>query len=57
MPPTIEAVGWEIGQQGKNLTDERVLNAGFNGLPFFGCAEGYYNPPRRYWLTFRHHAE
>lgn len=45
---------WELGIQGRNLTDERVLNSGYNGLPFFGYAEGFYNPPRRYWLTFRY---
>jgi iron complex outermembrane receptor protein len=48
---------WELGVQGKNLTDTRVLNAGFNALQFFGYAEGYYNPPRRYWLTFRYQVQ
>jgi hypothetical protein len=32
-----------------------VLNSGYNGLAFFGYAEGTYNPPRRYWLTFHYH--
>ncbi len=45
---------WEIGIQGSNLTDKRVLNSGYNALQFFGYAEGYYNPPRRYWLTYRY---
>jgi iron complex outermembrane receptor protein len=48
---------WEIGVRGRNLTDERVLNAGFNGLQFFGYAEGYYNPPRQYWVTFRYRTQ
>ena len=46
---------WDLGVEGKNLTDERVLNSGYNGLAFFGYAEGTYNPPRRYWLTFHYH--
>ena len=40
-----------------NVTDERVLDGGFNGLAFFGYMEGYYNPPRRYWLTLRYQSE
>jgi iron complex outermembrane receptor protein len=47
---------WELGVQGKNLSNKRVLNAGFNGLQFFGYAEGFYNAPRRYGLTFKYHA-
>jgi iron complex outermembrane recepter protein len=46
---------WDLGVEGKNLTDDRVLNSGYNGLAFFGYAEGTYNPPRRYWLTFHYH--
>ncbi len=46
---------WDVGLEGKNLTDDRVLNSGYNGLAFFGYAEGTYNPPRRYWLTFHYH--
>ncbi|MBS0364261.1 MAG: TonB-dependent receptor [Proteobacteria bacterium] len=46
---------WELGVEGKNLTDRRVLTSGFNALQFFGYAEGTYNPPRRWWLTFRYH--
>lgn len=45
---------WEIGLQGSNLTNKRELNSGYNALSFFGYAEGYYNPPRRYWLTYRY---
>ncbi|MBS0577958.1 MAG: TonB-dependent receptor [Proteobacteria bacterium] len=46
---------WDVGVEGKNLTDARVLSSGYNGLAFFGYAEGTYNPPRRYWLTFHYH--
>ena len=46
---------WDLGIEGKNLTDTRVLSSGYNGLAFFGYAEGTYNPPRRYWLTFHYH--
>jgi iron complex outermembrane recepter protein len=46
---------WDLGLEGKNLTDDRVLSSGYNGLAFFGYAEGTYNPPRRYWLTFHYH--
>jgi len=46
---------WDVGVEGKNLSDQRVLNSGYNGLAFFGYAEGTYNPPRRYWLTFHYH--
>jgi iron complex outermembrane recepter protein len=45
---------WDLGVEGKNLTDKRVLDSGYNGLAFFGYAEGYYNPPRRFWLRFRY---
>jgi iron complex outermembrane recepter protein len=46
---------WDLGVEGKNLTDARVLNSGYNALSFFGYAEGTYNPPRRWWLTFHYH--
>ena len=46
---------WDVGVEGKNLTDQRVLTSGYNGLAFFGYAEGTYTPPRRYWLTFHYH--
>jgi iron complex outermembrane receptor protein len=36
---------WQIQVRGSNLTDERELTGGFNGLSFFGYVEGYYNPP------------
>ena len=46
---------WDAGIEGKNLSDQRVLNSGYNGLSFFGYAEGTYNPPRRWWVTFHYH--
>jgi iron complex outermembrane receptor protein len=48
---------WEIEARVTNATDERVLDGGFNVLNFFGYMEGYYNPPRRYWLTLRYRSE
>ena len=48
---------WEIEAHVTNATDERVLDGGFNVLTFFGYMEGYYNPPRRYWLTLRYRSE
>jgi outer membrane receptor protein involved in Fe transport len=46
---------WDVGVEGKNLSDQRVLTSGYNGLAFFGYAEGTYTAPRRYWLTFHYH--
>jgi iron complex outermembrane receptor protein len=40
---------WQLEVRGENLTDERVLTGGFNGIDFFGYVEGYYNAPRRYY--------
>lgn len=48
---------WEVEAHVTNLTDERVLDGGFSVLSFFGYMEGYYNPPRRYWLTLRYRSE
>ena len=45
---------WEVEAHVSNATDERVLDGGFNVLAFFGYMEGFYNPPRRYWLTLRY---
>jgi outer membrane receptor protein involved in Fe transport len=42
---------------GKNLTDEKELVSGFNGLQFFGYAEGFYNPPRRYFVTLKYNSK
>ena len=48
---------WEVEAHVTNATDERVLDGGFNVLNFFGYMEGFYNPPRRYWLTLRYRSE
>jgi iron complex outermembrane receptor protein len=48
---------WEVEAHVTNATDERVLDGGFSVLGFFGYMEGYYNPPRRYWLTLRYRSE
>ena len=48
---------WEVEASVSNATDERVLDGGFSVLTFFGYMEGYYNPPRRYWLTLRYRSE
>ncbi|MEX6723271.1 TonB-dependent receptor [Parapedomonas caeni] len=39
-----------------NLTDKRVLTAGYDATSSFGFVEGYYNDPRRFSLTlsFKH---
>jgi iron complex outermembrane receptor protein len=42
---------WDVALQGFNMTDKRVLNAGFDGSGFFGFVEGSYNRPRHYSLT------
>jgi iron complex outermembrane receptor protein len=48
---------WEVEAHVTNATDERVLDGGFNVVGFFGYMEGYYNPPRRYWLTLRYRSQ
>ena len=48
---------FEVEASMTNATDERVLDGGFSVLNFFGYMEGYYNPPRRYWLTVRYHTD
>ena len=45
---------WEVALQGKNLTNKRVLNAGFDAVDAFGFAEGSYNPPRQVVLSVRY---
>jgi iron complex outermembrane receptor protein len=47
---TLPNEAWQVEVRGSNLTDERELDGGFNGLSFFGYVEGYYNPPRRYYV-------
>lgn len=34
-----------------NLTDRRVIVAGYDARSSFGFLEGYYNQPRRFWVT------
>lgn len=46
---------FEVGVQAKNLTDAQELVGGVNLLSFFGYAEGYYNAPRRFFLTVKYH--
>lgn len=46
--------GLEFILSGENLSDKRVLNAGFDGMSSFGFVEGYYNPPRRWYATLRY---
>ena len=36
---------------------EQELVSGFNGQQFFGYAEGYYNAPRRYFLTVKYNTD
>jgi iron complex outermembrane receptor protein len=45
---------WQLTLQGLNLSDKRVLNAGFDGSGFFGFIEGSYNLPRTYQLNFKY---
>ena len=47
---TLPNEAWQVEVRGANLTDERELTAGSTGCPFFGYVEGYYNPPRRYYV-------
>jgi iron complex outermembrane receptor protein len=39
-----------------NITDRRVITAGYDARASFGFAEAFYSPPRRYTLTlsYRH---
>ena len=45
---------WSIALQGRNLSDKRVLNSGFDGSAFFGFIEGNYNAPRTYVVNFNY---
>lgn len=45
---------WQLGLQGRNLSDKRVLNGGFDGSGFFGFTEGSYNAPRTYSISFNY---
>ena len=44
---------WQISLQGKNLTDERVVNGGFT-VDAFGLTDVSYTPPRRYYLSLKY---
>ena len=54
---TLPNDAWQVEVRGSNLTDERELDGGFNGLSFFGYVEGYYNPPRRYWVGVNYRSQ
>jgi iron complex outermembrane receptor protein len=54
---TLPNDAWQIEVRGSNLTDERELTGGFNGLSFFGYVEGYYNPPRRYYVGVKYNSK
>lgn len=47
-----EGETWEVAVQGRNLSDKRALNSGFDGGGFFGFVEGSYNAPRTYSVNF-----
>lgn len=34
-----------------NITDRRIINAGYDARSSFGFAEAFYSPPRRYSIT------
>ena len=48
---TLPAKGLSLRLAVDNLTDKRVLTAGYDASTSFGFVEGYYNEPRRYWAT------
>jgi len=45
---------WEVGLQAKNLFDKTELISGYDARGFFGYAVGYFNQPRRYFLTLKY---
>lgn len=45
---------FQIGVEGQNLTNVRVIKEGFDGRSSFGFLEAYYNPPRRIHATARY---
>ncbi|MBW2942196.1 TonB-dependent receptor [Zhongshania aquimaris] len=45
---------WEVSLRGINLSDKRVLNAGFDGSGFFGFVEGSYTRPATYLLSAKY---
>ena len=48
---TLPARGLSLRLAVDNLTDKRVLTAGYDASTSFGFVEGYFNEPRRYWAT------
>ncbi|EZP74055.1 TonB-dependent receptor [Sphingomonas paucimobilis] len=48
--------GFSIRAGVDNLTDKRIITAGYDASTSFGFTEAYYNPPRRYSITlaYRH---
>ncbi len=48
---TLPAKGLSLRLAVDNLTDKRVLTAGYDASTSFGFVEGYFNEPRRYWAT------
>jgi iron complex outermembrane receptor protein len=54
---TLPNEAWQVEARGSNITDERELTGGFNGLSFFGYVEGYYNPPARYYVGVKYNSK
>lgn len=48
---TLPARGLSIRLAVDNITDKRVLTAGYDASTSFGFVEGYFNDPRRYSVT------
>ncbi len=48
---TLPARGLSLRLAVDNLTDKRVVTAGYDATSSFGFVEGYFNDPRRYWVT------
>lgn len=43
--------GASLKLSGENLTDRRVVQAGYDARSSFGFVEAFYNPPRRFFVT------
>ncbi|MGH6631790.1 MAG: TonB-dependent receptor, partial [Sphingopyxis sp.] len=48
---TLPARGLSLRLAVDNITDKRVLTAGYDASSSFGFVEGYFNDPRRYSVT------
>ena len=46
--------GLQFALSGENLSNKQVLNAGFDATDSFGFVEGYYNAPRRWFVSVRY---